>query len=138
MTSRSTIPERVAEMHATLAAQPPSEAIGAFAHEQPELAAGVAPAGRVLPDADLVDVHGAATRLYAATGASASPARHRDDYRSFPVSAAVSGTEAGASCPGQSSTPHARRVDMPRSVWRTTARPLIPIAAAIWASGHSA
>lgn len=28
MTSRSTIPERVAEMHATLAAQPPSEAMG--------------------------------------------------------------------------------------------------------------
>ena len=38
MTSPSTIPERVAEMHATLAAQPPSEAIGAFAREQPELA----------------------------------------------------------------------------------------------------
>ena len=55
MTSPSTIPERVAEMHATLAAQPPSEAIGAFAREQPELAAGVAPAGRVLPDADLVE-----------------------------------------------------------------------------------
>jgi predicted trehalose synthase len=62
MTSRSTIPERVAEMHATLAAQPPSEAMGAFAREQAELAAGVAPARRVLPDADLVDVDGAATR----------------------------------------------------------------------------
>ena len=72
MTSRSTIPERVAEMHATLAAQPPSEAMGAFAREQAELAAGVAPAVRVLPDGDLVDVHGAATRLYAAAGSGTS------------------------------------------------------------------
>ena len=72
MTSRSTIPERVAEMHATLAAQPPSEAMGAFAREQAELAAGVAPAVRVLPDGDLVNVHGAATRLYAAAGSGTS------------------------------------------------------------------
>ena len=49
MTSRSTIPERVAEMHATLAAQPPSEAMGAFAREQAELAAGVAPPGGSFP-----------------------------------------------------------------------------------------
>jgi hypothetical protein len=43
-----------------------------------------------------------------------------------------------ASRPGQSSPPHARRVDMPRSAWRITARPLMPIAAAIWASVHCA
>ena len=39
MTSPSTITERVAEMRATMAAQPPSEAMGAFAREQAELAA---------------------------------------------------------------------------------------------------
>ena len=77
MTSPSTINERVAEMHATMAAKPPSEAMGAFAREQAELAAsglpgGVAPVGTVLPDADLLDAHGAATTLYAATGGGTS------------------------------------------------------------------
>ncbi|HTT52830.1 MAG TPA: VOC family protein [Streptosporangiaceae bacterium] len=37
----------------------------------------------------------------------------------------------GQTWPDQSSIPHARRVAMPRAVWRTTARPLMPIAAAI-------
>jgi peroxiredoxin len=72
MTSPSTITERVAEMHAARAADPASEAMAAFAHEQAELAAsvpaGVAPLGTVLPDAQLLDVHGAATTLYAAVG----------------------------------------------------------------------
>ena len=78
MTSPSTIGERVAEMHATRKAEPPSEAepssevMSAFAREQAELAggvpAGIAPAGTVLPDADLLDAHGAATTLYAAAG----------------------------------------------------------------------
>jgi peroxiredoxin len=76
MTTPSTIAERVAEMHATMAAEPPSEVMGAFAREQAELAAsvpaGVAPVGTVLPDADLLDVHGAATTLYAATSAGTS------------------------------------------------------------------
>jgi len=47
--------------------------MGAFAREQAELAAGgvpagVAQAGTVLPDAELLDVDGAATTLYAAVG----------------------------------------------------------------------
>jgi peroxiredoxin len=72
MTSPSTIAEHVAEMHAAMAAEPPSEVMGAFAREQTELAAsaptGIAPVGTVLPDADLLDVHGAATTLHAAAG----------------------------------------------------------------------
>jgi peroxiredoxin len=71
MTSPSTITERVAEMHATMAANPPAEPMGAFAREQADLAAGgvpagIAPPGTVLPDTELLDVHGAATTLYAA------------------------------------------------------------------------
>jgi peroxiredoxin len=71
MTSPSTITERVAEMHAKAAAQPPSEVMGAFTREQAQLAAaglpaGIAPAGTVLPDAKLLDAHGAATTLSAA------------------------------------------------------------------------
>jgi len=76
MTSPSTIAERVAQMHATMAAEPPAEPMGAFAREQAELAAsvpaGIAPVGTVLPDAELLDVHGAATTLYAAAGSGAS------------------------------------------------------------------
>jgi peroxiredoxin len=72
MTSPSTIAERVAQMHATMAADPADEPMGAFAREQAELAAsapaGIAPVGTVLPDAELLDVHGAATTLYAAAG----------------------------------------------------------------------
>ena len=73
MTSPSTIAERVAEMHAARAAKEPSEAIDAFAREQAELAAGglpagIAQAGAVLPDAELLDVHAAPTTLYAAAG----------------------------------------------------------------------
>jgi peroxiredoxin len=73
MNSPSTITERVTEMHAAMAAQPPSEAMGAFAREQAELAAdglppGIAPAGTVLPDAELLDAHAAPTTLYAAAG----------------------------------------------------------------------
>jgi peroxiredoxin len=72
MTSPSTITERVAEMRAGMAAQPPNQAMDAFTREQAGLAAsvpaGIAPAGTVLPDAELLDVHGAATTLYAAAG----------------------------------------------------------------------
>jgi peroxiredoxin len=72
MTSPSTITERVAEMRAGMAAQPPNKAMDAFTREQAGLAAsvsaGIAPAGTVLPDAELLDVHGAATTLYAAAG----------------------------------------------------------------------
>jgi peroxiredoxin len=77
MTSSSTISERVAEMHAAMAASPPSQDMGAFACEQADLAAGglpagIAPPGTVLPDAELLDVHGAATTLYAAAGGGTS------------------------------------------------------------------
>jgi peroxiredoxin len=76
MTSPSTITERVAQMHATMASDLPSEAMGAFAREQAGLAAsvpaGIAPVGTVLPDAELLDVHGAATTLYAAAGGGTS------------------------------------------------------------------
>jgi peroxiredoxin len=72
MTSPSTITERVAEMHAVTAAQPRNEVMGAFTREQAELAAsvpaGIAPVGTILPDVQLLDVHGAATTLYAAAG----------------------------------------------------------------------
>ena len=76
MTSPSTIAERVAQMHATMAADPPAEPLGAFAREQADLAASapaaIAPVGTVLPDAELLDVHRAATTLYAAAGSGAS------------------------------------------------------------------
>ena len=76
MTSPSTIAERVAQMHATMAAEPPAEPMGAFAREQADLAAsapaGIAPVGTVLPDAELLDVHRAATTLYAVAGGGAS------------------------------------------------------------------
>jgi peroxiredoxin len=73
MTSPSTIADRVAEMHAARAAEPPNEVMGAFAREQADLAAsgasaGIAPVGTVLPDAELLDVHGASTTLYDVAG----------------------------------------------------------------------
>jgi peroxiredoxin len=74
-----TISGRVAELHATMAAQPPNEVMGAFRREQAGLAAaglpdGIAPVGTVIADADLLDAHGAPTSLYAATGDAASVA----------------------------------------------------------------
>jgi peroxiredoxin len=77
MTDALTITDRVTEMHATMAAQPPSEMIGALRREQTELAAagapdGIADAGTVVADVDLLDAHGAATTLYAATGDAAA------------------------------------------------------------------
>ena len=45
MITSSTIAERVAQLHATMAAQPPSEVMGAFAREQADLAAGGLPHG---------------------------------------------------------------------------------------------
>ena len=77
MTNALTITDRVAEMHAGMAAQPPNEAMGAFRREQAELAVagvpdGIAAEGPVVADVDLLDAHGAATTLYAATGDAAS------------------------------------------------------------------
>ena len=73
MTTALTITDRVAEMHAAMAAQPPNEVMGAFGREQAELAAaglpaGIATVGTVVADTDLLDPHGAPTTLYAATG----------------------------------------------------------------------
>ena len=72
MTAGSAITDRVAEMHASMAAEPPSEVLGAFGREQAALAAaglpdGIAAAGTEVPDAGLLDVHGSPTTLYAAT-----------------------------------------------------------------------
>lgn len=57
-------------------AEPLNETTGAFAHERTGLTAsvptGMSPAGTILPDAELLDVHGTATTLYAATGAATS------------------------------------------------------------------
>lgn len=60
-------------MAETMAAQPPNEVMGAFAREQAALAAqgmpaGVVDAGATLPDADLLDPHGAPISLYRALG----------------------------------------------------------------------
>ena len=73
MTTALTITDRVAEMHAAAAAQPPNEVMSAFGREQAELAAAGLPAriaavGTVVADTDLLDPHGAPTTLYAATG----------------------------------------------------------------------
>jgi peroxiredoxin len=73
MTTPPTIAEGIAQMHAVMAAEPPGEPMGAFAREQAELAAsapppGIAAPGTVLPDADLLDVYGAPTTLYAEAG----------------------------------------------------------------------
>jgi peroxiredoxin len=72
-----TISDRVAEMHAATADQPPNEVMAAFGHEQAELAAGglpdgIAAVGTVVADADLLDPHAAPTTLYAATGRGAA------------------------------------------------------------------
>jgi peroxiredoxin len=77
MTTESTITGRVAEMHASTAAQPPNEVMGAFGREQAALAAagvpgGVATPGTQIPDAGLLDVHGSPTTLYAATADGAA------------------------------------------------------------------
>lgn len=69
----STIAERLAALHKALAGQLPDDAFGAFGAEQAGLDArgvppGVATIGDALPDADLLDVHGAATTLSAARG----------------------------------------------------------------------
>jgi peroxiredoxin len=77
MTDASTITDRVAEMHATMATEPPNEVMGAFGREQAALAAagapdGVATVGTEIPNAELLDVHGASTTLHAAAGDSAA------------------------------------------------------------------
>lgn len=73
MTTALTITSRVAELHATMAAQPPNEVMGAFRREQAGRAAaglpdGIVAVGMVVADVGLLDVHSAPTSLYAATG----------------------------------------------------------------------
>ncbi len=73
MTASPTIAERVAELRARRADQPPNP----FDLEQAALAAagrpdGIAPVGTQLPDAELLDVHAATTTLTAATGAKSA------------------------------------------------------------------
>lgn len=75
MTTALTITDRVAEMHATRAAEPPDPVLGAFGREQADLAAaglpaGIATVGTVIADTDLLDPHGAPTTLYAAAGSA--------------------------------------------------------------------
>ena len=74
MSTQFVIADRVAEMHAGMASDPPSEVMGAFGREQAALAAlgvpaGVAAPGTRLGDASLLDVHGAPTSLYKAAEA---------------------------------------------------------------------
>ena len=69
----TTIAEQVRHLAETTAAQPPNDVMAAFAREQADLAAqgtpaGVIEVGATLPDADLLDPHGAATSLYDALG----------------------------------------------------------------------
>ncbi|MEU6586775.1 peroxiredoxin-like family protein [Nocardia sp. NPDC046763] len=72
MTStNTTIAQRVELMHQSMADQIPEIALAAFGAEQAGLAGdgipeGVAQAGTAIPDADLLDVHGNPTSLYAA------------------------------------------------------------------------
>jgi peroxiredoxin len=67
----TTIAQQVSNLVETMAAQPPNEVMGAFTREQAELAARGVPeevieVGATLPDADLVDPHGAAITFYEA------------------------------------------------------------------------
>jgi peroxiredoxin len=69
----TTIAQQVSQLVETMAAQPANEVMGAFSREQAELAAngvpeGVIEVGATLPDAKLIDPHGATTTLYEALG----------------------------------------------------------------------
>jgi hypothetical protein len=69
----TTIAQQVSHLVETMAAQPPNEVMGVFGREQAEFAAGGSPAGVIglgarMPDAELIDTHGATTTLYEALG----------------------------------------------------------------------
>src|SRR5260370_5616176 len=73
MTATGTITERVNELHAGMAGHVPDEVLAINARDRANLAASgtpesIATVGSVLADADLIDVNGASTTLYAATG----------------------------------------------------------------------
>src|SRR5260370_33242592 len=79
MTATGTIADRVTELHAGMAGHVPDEMLDINARDRAGLAASgtpdsVATAGSVLTNADLLDVNGAATTLYAATGETAAAA----------------------------------------------------------------
>jgi peroxiredoxin len=70
-----TIAERVGKLHEGMARQMPAEALEAFGAEQARLDArgvpeGVATVGFEVPDASLLDVHGAQTTLRTAVGSA--------------------------------------------------------------------
>ncbi|OLT11146.1 peroxiredoxin [Pseudonocardia sp. CNS-139] len=72
-TAAASLAAQVKEMEAGVAAQAPAAALQTFAAEQARLdaggvPAGVAAAGTALPEADLLDVHGAPTTMSAARG----------------------------------------------------------------------
>jgi peroxiredoxin len=72
MTTAATIAEGVSAMKAAIASQPPNEVINALSREQADLAVRGIPdrvmsSGSMLPDADLLEVHGAQTTLYEVT-----------------------------------------------------------------------
>jgi peroxiredoxin len=69
----TTIAQQVSQLVETMAARPANKVMGAFSREQAELAAsgvpeGVIEVGATLPDAKLIDPHGATTTLYEALG----------------------------------------------------------------------
>jgi peroxiredoxin len=73
----TTIAQQVSTLVETLAAQPPNEVMGAFTREQAELEAkgvpdGVIEVGAKLPDAEMLDPHGAVTTLFEALGDQAA------------------------------------------------------------------
>ena len=73
MADAGTIADRVNELHADMAGHVPDEVLAINARDRAELATSGTPdsaaiAGSVLADADLLDVNGASTTLYAATG----------------------------------------------------------------------
>jgi peroxiredoxin len=73
----TTIAQQVSQLVETMAAKPANEVTGEFSREQAELAAsgvpeGVIEVGATLPDAKLIDPHGATTTLYKALGDQAA------------------------------------------------------------------
>jgi peroxiredoxin len=73
----TTIAQQVSNLVETMAAQPPNEVMAAFVGEQADLAArgvpdGVIEVGATLPDAEMLDPHGATTTLHEALGGQVS------------------------------------------------------------------
>lgn len=76
-TNHATIADRVAELQSGIAGQLPDDVLKTFGAEQDALQAagvpaGVAAPGALMPDAQLLDVHGAPTTLASAVGGRAA------------------------------------------------------------------